>query len=80
MKGTILVGMTVAVALVISLTGCTAKLSAAKMCAAAGGTYSMQSQTCDTPAQSGRKASEMCAAHNGYYDPTAQSCEVGRGQ
>jgi len=63
----------------IPLAGCggKARLSAAKICASAGGKYSMQTQTCDAPAQSSRKASDMCLAHGGYYDPSAQTCEIG---
>ncbi len=53
------------------------KMSASKMCAGAGGKYSMSTQTCDAPAMNSRKASDMCQAHGGYWDPTAQTCEVG---
>ncbi len=79
MNSNVIVAMTLAMALTIPLVGCAgkARLSAAKICASAGGKYSAQTQTCDAPAQSGRKASEMCQAHGGYYDPTAQVCEVG---
>ena len=79
MNSKVMVGAALAIALVVPLAGCAgkAKLSAAKMCAAAGGKYTAQSQTCDAPAQTGRKASEMCQAHGGYYDPNAQVCEVG---
>ena len=79
MNRKMMVGAALAIALVLPLVGCssTGKLSAAKICAAAGGKYSMQTQTCDAPAQSGRKASEMCQAHGGTYDPNAQVCEVG---
>jgi hypothetical protein len=79
MNRRVMVAMTLAVALMIPLAGCAgkARLSAAKICASAGGKYSMQTQTCDAPAQTGRKASEMCAAHGGAYDPNAQVCEVG---
>ena len=74
-----MVALALAVAFIIPLAGCSSKarLSAAKICASAGGKYSMQTQTCDAPAQSGRKASDMCQAHGGYYDPSAQTCEIG---
>jgi len=74
-----MVAFALAVAFIIPLAGCSSKarLSAAKICASAGGKYSMQTQTCDAPAQSGRKASDMCQAHGGYYDPSAQTCEIG---
>ena len=74
-----MVAFALAVAFIIPLAGCSSKarLSAAKICASAGGKYSMQTQTCDAPAQTGKKASEMCQAHGGIYDPNAQVCEVG---
>ena len=77
MKSKALVGMALAVALVMPLAGCSGKmrLSAEKMCAASGGKYSMSTQTCDAPAQSGRKAADYCQAHNGVYDPVLQVCE-----
>ena len=74
-----MVALALAVAFMIPLAGCggKARLSAAKICASAGGKYSMQTQTCDTPQHTGKKASEMCQAHGGYYDTVAQTCEVG---
>ena len=79
MNRKLMVGAALAIALVVPLAGCSGKgkLSAAKICAAAGGKYSMQTQTCDTPQHSGKKASEMCQAHGGYYDTASQVCEVG---
>ncbi len=80
MNRKLMVGAALAIALVMPLAGCGSgkgKLSAAKICASAGGKYSMQTQTCDTPAHSSRKASEMCQASGGYYDTAAQTCEVG---
>jgi len=79
MNRKMMVGAALAIALVLPLVGCssTGKLSAAKICAAAGGKYSMQTQTCDTPQHSGKKASELCQSQGGYYDPNAQTCEVG---
>ena len=79
MTSKMMVGAVLAVALVMPLAGCSSKgkLSAAKICAAAGGKYSMQTQTCDTPAHTGKKAADMCQAHGGYYDTAAQVCEVG---
>ena len=78
MKSKALVGMTLAVALVIPLAGCSGKmkLSAEKMCASAGGKYSMATQTCDAPAQNARKGADMCQAHGGVYDPVLQLCEM----
>jgi len=72
------VGLTVTVAIVISLAGCAgkARLSAANMCKASGGTYNASDQTCDAPVVSKRKASAMCEAHGGTYMPDLQMCEV----
>ena len=80
MSARTMVAVTLAVAALLSLAGCagSARLSAAKLCAGAGGKYNAQAQTCDAPAMSGRKASEMCQAHGGYYDSATQTCEVGR--
>lgn len=74
-----MVGMVLVTSLIVPLTGCATKgkVSASKICAAAGGKYSLQAQTCDAPAQTGRKASDMCQAHGGYFDPASQTCEVG---
>lgn len=74
-----MVGAALAIALVLPLVGCSSKgkLSAAKICASAGGKYSMQTQTCDTPQHSGKKAAELCQQSGGYYDTAAQVCEVG---
>ena len=79
MNRKVMLAMTLAVALVVPLAGCASKgkLSAARMCAGAGGKYNQQTDTCDAPAQNARKASEMCQAHGGYYDPNARTCEVG---
>jgi hypothetical protein len=79
MNRRVMVAMALAVVFVVPLAGCSgkARLSAAKICASAGGKYSMQTQTCDAPAQSSRKASDMCQAHGGTYDANAQVCEVG---
>ena len=79
MNRTAMVGMVLVTSLIVPLTGCATKgkVSASKICAAAGGKYSLQTATCDAPALVGRKASDMCQAHGGYYDPAAQVCEVG---
>jgi hypothetical protein len=79
MNRKVMVGMTLALALMLPLAGCAGKgkLSASKLCAGAGGKYNMQTDTCDAPAMNSKKASEMCQAHGGYYDTTARTCEVG---
>lgn len=73
-----MVGLALAAALVIPLAGCAgkARLSAANMCKAAGGTYSASAQTCDAPASTGKKAAAMCEAHGGTYMADLQVCEV----
>ena len=81
MKRQAIAGTMLALAFAMPLVGCAsgkAKLSAANMCAASGGTYSASTQSCSVPASSARKGSEMCTAHGGYWDPNAQTCEVGR--
>jgi len=77
-SGKLMVGMALAAALVIPLAGCSgkARLSAANMCKAAGGTYSAAAQTCDQPAVNGKKAAAMCDAHGGTYMADVQMCEV----
>lgn len=76
MSRTLKAGMALAVTLMIPLAGCGGKLklSAERMCAASGGKYSPQTQTCDAPPINARKASEMCQAHGGVYDSVLQVC------
>ena len=78
MKSKALTGMVLAATIAIAVTGCASKgkWSAAKLCAGAGGKYSAQTQTCDQPAVSGKKASAMCDAHGGTYMADLQMCEV----
>ena len=76
-----MVGMALAVALVIPMAaGCAGKgkMSASRLCAGAGGKYSMSTQTCDAPAMNSRKGSDICArpmADAG--NPLPRTCEVG---
>ena len=75
----LMMGLALAAALTIPLAGCSggkARLSAANMCRAAGGTYSQAAQTCDAPAVNAKKASAMCDAHGGTYMADLQVCEV----
>jgi hypothetical protein len=74
----LMMGFALAAALMIPLAGCggKARLSAANMCKAAGGTYSTAAQTCDAPAVNGKKAAAMCDAHGGTYIADMQVCEV----
>jgi hypothetical protein len=80
MNGKVMAAMAVAVALAMPLAGCgsSAKVSSARLCAYAGGSYSKQPRTCDGPATSGRTAFAMCQGGGGYYDPTSDTCEWGK--
>lgn len=77
-SGKLMVGMALAAALMVPLAGCAgkARLSAANMCKAAGGTYNASDQTCDAPAVNKKKAAAMCDAHGGTYMADLQVCEV----
>jgi hypothetical protein len=80
MNGKVMAGIALAVVLVMPLAGCASsrgKISSARLCAHAGGTYSAQSHLCNAPPQSDRSASAQCQAGGGYYDPVADVCEVG---
>ena len=70
--------MAVVAALAVSLTGCAGKLklSGARMCEGAGGTYNKQTKTCSYQTST-RSAQQNCQAHGGYYDPAADVCEMG---
>jgi hypothetical protein len=50
------------------------KLSSAKMCTAAGGTYSAGACNSGTPNQ--KSAKQICDAHGGVYDPVLDMCEI----
>ena len=67
-----------AVLLVAPLGGCAtkgkARLSAQKMCAAAGGTYA--NRTCNPGATNQKTAKQMCDAHGGWYQADLDICEV----
>jgi hypothetical protein len=82
MNGKVMAGMALAVALVMPLAGCASggKMSSAKLCAHAGGTYSAQTHTCNAPAQNNRSAAAQCQAGGGYYDPNSDTCAVGMGE
>ena len=66
----------VAGVLALSLGACSnsVKLSSAKMCTAAGGTYS--ANTCNAGAPNQKSGAEMCQAHGGIYDPALDMCEI----
>ena len=49
------------------------KLSSARMCSAAGGTYTANVCSQGTTQTT---AVQMCQAHGGVYDPVADMCEI----
>jgi hypothetical protein len=79
MNSKLMVAMTLAVALMAPLAGCASKgkISVAKLCKGAGGTYNMQAHECNQPAASHRKAADLCQDHGGYYDSASDACELG---
>jgi len=50
------------------------KLSSARMCSAAGGTYT--ANVCSQGTTRRTTAVQMCQAHGGIYDPVADMCEI----
>jgi hypothetical protein len=61
--------------LVLPLAACSncVKLSSARMCTAAGGTYT--AGTCNSGAAQ-KTGAEMCQGHGGVYDPVLDMCEM----
>ena len=62
--------------LALPLASCssTMRLRSAKMCAAAGGTYS--GNTCNPGTTSAKTATQMCQAHGGVYITDLDMCEM----
>ncbi len=50
------------------------RLQSAKMCQAAGGTYS--GNTCNPGTPNARTATQMCQAHGGTYITALDMCEI----
>jgi len=77
MRGSVVVGLTLVVALTSA--GCASKvrLSSATMCRAHGGTYNATAKSCTYTATT-RSAQDICQAHGGYYDVAAEVCEMGQ--
>ena len=75
-RGSLAVGMTMA--LTLALTGCAGKMrmTSAKMCAAHGGTYDASAKSCSYTAST-KSAAEVCQAQGGHYDTAADFCEFG---
>jgi ABC-type oligopeptide transport system substrate-binding subunit len=51
-----------------------ARISSAKLCTAAGGTYS--GNTCNPGTPNQKTAAQMCQAHGGVYDNVMDFCEI----
>jgi hypothetical protein len=62
--------------LALPLAACSSKfrLQSAKMCQAAGGTYS--GNTCNPGAPNAKTAAQMCQAHEGVYITALDVCEI----
>jgi hypothetical protein len=66
--------------LALPLAACSSKvrLSSAKMCTAAGGTYS--ANTCNPGTVNAKTATQMCDAHGGMYIADLDACEMEGGK
>jgi len=62
--------------LALPLTACSSsfRLQSAKMCQAAGGTYS--GNTCNPGTPNAKTATQMCQAHGGVYITALDVCEI----
>jgi len=62
--------------LALPLAACTSsmRLKSARMCAAAGGTYS--GNTCNPGTPNAKSATQMCQAHGGVYITALDMCEM----
>ena len=69
-----LMTMAMVALLALPLAACSSsfRLQSAKMCQAAGGTYS--GNTCNPGAPNAKTATQMCQAHGGTYSSSTQSC------
>jgi len=67
-------GATVLVGLLLGACASSVKLSSAKMCNAAGGTYT--ANVCNSGAPNQRTAVQMCQTHGGIYDSVLDMCEI----
>jgi hypothetical protein len=62
--------------LALPLASCSSsyRLKSARMCAAAGGTYS--GNTCNPGTPNAKSATQMCQAHGGVYIQALDMCEM----
>lgn len=75
-RGSMVLGVTLALA--FALTGCAGKVrvSSAKMCVAHGGTYNASAKSCSYTVST-KSAAQVCQAQGGFYDTGADFCELG---
>ena len=71
-----LMKMAMVALLVLPLAACSSsmRLKSAKMCEAAGGTYS--GNTCNPGTSNAKSARQMCDAHGGVYITDLDMCEM----
>ena len=71
-----LMKMAVVAMLVLPLAACSSsmRLKSAKMCEAAGGTYS--GNTCNPGTPNAKSATQMCQTHGGVYIADLDMCEM----
>jgi hypothetical protein len=73
-KMLVIAGMTSVLVLPLAACSNSVKLSSARMCTAAGGTYT--AGTCNSGAATQKTGAQMCQAHGGVYDPALDMCEM----
>jgi len=73
-KTYVIAGMMILLALPLAACSNSVRLSSAKMCTAAGGTYT--ANVCNSGATSQKTGAEICRAHGGSYDPALDMCEM----
>ena len=66
--------MVALLALPLAACSSTMRLKSARMCAAAGGTYS--GNTCNPGTPNAKSATQMCQAHGGTYITALDMCEM----
>ena len=73
-KNHLVAGTMILLALPLAACSNSVRLSSAKMCTAAGGTYT--ANVCNSGAPNQRTGAEICQAHGGSYDPALDMCEI----
>lgn len=70
----LITGMMIMLGLPFAACSNSVRLSSAKMCTAAGGTYT--ANVCNSGAPHQKTGAQMCQAHGGSYDPALDMCEM----